>query len=126
MERVWESEKACMQTYLLLAEKDPSVPGGSVRTGRIGRARVVPLIEADARRGESLTAVLNGRDSFAADRAAERYLGRFDHNQFAVEHLEGSVELTGLKKSAPGQWAPGGLLGRRTADRAKGMRNGKS
>ena len=115
-----------MQTYLLLAEKDPSVPGGSVRPGSIGRAGVVPLIEADARRRESLTAFLNGRDSFAADRAAERHLGRFDHNQFAVEHLEGSVELTGLKKSAPGQWALGGLLGRRTADRAKGMRNGKS
>ena len=86
----------------------------------------MPLIEGDARRRESLTAFLNGRDSFAADWAADRYFGRFDHNQFAAEQMEGSVELTGLKKSAAGQWAPGGLLGRRTADRAKGIGNEKS
>jgi len=98
------------------------------RRGEQGAIAVVfgPPDRSRRSTGESLTAFLYGRDSFAADRAAERYLGRFGHNQFAVEHLEGWVELTGLKKSAPGQWALGGLLGRRTADRAKGMRNGKS
>ena len=100
---------------------------GPIGSGRIRAYRTYwksqscPPYRSRRSTGESLTAVLNCRDSFAADRAAERYLGRFDHNQFAVEHLEGSVELTGLKKSAPGQWALVGLLGRRTADRAKGI-----
>ena len=90
LEGVWESAKACMATYLLLAEKarafraDARVAGGDGVLRRL-RPRRSPRWPT----GESLEDLLAADDGFDPDKAAERDFGFVRLQQLALEHLIG-------------------------------------
>ena len=89
MEGVWESAKACMSTYLLLAEKahqfraDPHVQEAMEYAG------ISSLSEPTLDEGESLAAFLDDVGGFDPDKVAERDFGYVALNQLAIEHLVG-------------------------------------
>ena len=89
MEGVWESARACMDTYLLLADKarafraDPRVVEAMEYSG------VHTLTEPTLDAGESLADFLAGDDGFDPEKAAERDFGFVRLNQLALEHLIG-------------------------------------
>ena len=91
MEGVWESAKACMSTYLMLAEKARGVPGrpaGAVEAmeyaGVLDLA-VPTLEEGETRRGPSSPPTTGSTPT----RPRERDYGFVRLNQLAVEHLIG-------------------------------------
>ncbi|MFF0492028.1 xylose isomerase [Nocardia sp. NPDC004068] len=87
---VWESARACMSTYLMLAEKarafraDPRVQEAMAYSGVFDLAR--PTLGD----GESIAEFLSADDGFDAEKAAERDFGFVRLQQLAVEHLVGS------------------------------------
>jgi xylose isomerase len=87
LEGVWESAKACMATYLLLAEKaaafraDPRVQEAMDYSG------VRSLAEPTLSAGETAADLLAAPDDFDAEKAAERDFGFVRLQQLAVEHL---------------------------------------
>ena len=89
MEGVWESAKACMSTYLLLADKarafraDPRVQEAMAYSGVFDLAQ--PTLDA----GESVADFLATDDGFDPDKAAERDYGFVRLQQLALEHLIG-------------------------------------
>ncbi len=89
MEGVWESAKACMQTYLLLADKatafraDPRVQDAMEYAGVLDLA--TPTLDA----GESVADFLATDDGFDPDKAGERDYGFVRLQQLAIEHLIG-------------------------------------
>ncbi|EFC83933.1 xylose isomerase [Parafrankia sp. EUN1f] len=86
---VWESARACMTTYLLLAEKarrfraDPRVREAMAYAG------VLELAEPTLAPGETAADLLADEDGFDPDKAAERDFGFVRLQQLAVEHLLG-------------------------------------
>ena len=86
---VWESAKACMETYLLLAHKakefraDPQVQEAMQYAGIADLG--VPTIGAD----ESLDQFLAGDDGFDPDEAGRRDYGFVRLQQLATKHLIG-------------------------------------
>jgi len=84
---VWESAKANMATYLMLAEKargfraDPRVQDAMAYAG------VLDLAEPTVGEGESVADLLASDDGFDPDKAAERDYGFVRLQQLAVEHL---------------------------------------
>ncbi|MGB4836065.1 MAG: xylose isomerase, partial [Nostocoides sp.] len=89
MEGVWESAKACMQTYLLLAEKARAFRADPRVTEAMEYAGVLTLQEPTLDAGESLADFLATDDDFDVDKAAERDFGFVKLNQLAIEHLVG-------------------------------------
>jgi xylose isomerase len=89
MDGVWESAKACMSTYLLLADKatafraDPRVQEAMAYAGVYDLAR--PTLDA----GESVADFLAADDGFDPDQAGERDYGFVRLQQLALEHLIG-------------------------------------
>lgn len=92
MAGVWESARANMEMYLMLAEKatayreDPQVQQAMARSG------VLELSEPTLADGESLSDLVNDRSSFEdldVDAAADRDLGFVQLNQLALRHLIG-------------------------------------
>jgi xylose isomerase len=89
MAGVWESARACMATYLMLAEKaaafraDPRVQEAMQYSG------VLDLATPTLRPGESAEDLLADDEGFDPDRAAERDFGFVALQQLAVEHLLG-------------------------------------
>ena len=89
MEGVWESAKACMSTYLALAEKakafraDPRVQDAMEYAGVLDLA--TPTLDA----GESVADFLATDDGFDPDKAGERDYGFVRLQQLAIEHLVG-------------------------------------
>jgi xylose isomerase len=89
MKGVWDSAKACMSTYLLLAEKarafraDPRVKEAMEYSGYATLAQ--PTLGA----GETFADFLVADSDFDPGSAAERDFGYVRLNQLAVEHLVG-------------------------------------
>jgi xylose isomerase len=89
MEGVWDSARACMSTYLMLADKaaafrtDPNVQEAMAYSG------VFALAEPTLAPGESAKDLLATPDDFDVEKAAERNYGFVRLQQLAIEHLVG-------------------------------------
>ncbi|WAL68897.1 xylose isomerase [Amycolatopsis cynarae] len=89
LDGVWESAKACMATYLMLAEKaaafraDPRVQEAMAYSG------VHELAEPTLAPGESVADFLAADEDFDPEKAAERDYGFVRLQQLALEHLIG-------------------------------------
>ncbi len=88
-EGVWESAKACMSTYLLLADKARAFRSDPRVTEALEYAGVNSLAEPTLDAGESLADFMAADDGFDSDKAAERDYGFVRLNQLAIEHLVG-------------------------------------
>lgn len=90
MEGVWDSARACMSTYLMLADKavafraDPKVQEAMAYSG------VFDLAEPTLAVGETAKDLLTQPGDFDPQKAAERNFGFVQLQQLAVEHLIGS------------------------------------
>lgn len=89
MDGVWESARACMSAYLLLAEKARAFRTDPAVTAAMQHAGVLDLAVPTLDEGESLDAFLKADDGFDPDAAAQRDFGFVRLNQLAVEHLIG-------------------------------------
>jgi len=89
MDGVWESAKACMDTYLVLADKakafraDPEVQEAMTYAG------VYDLARSTLNEGETLEQFLATDDDFDPNKAAERDYGFVKLQQLATRHLIG-------------------------------------
>jgi xylose isomerase len=89
LDGIWESARACMETYLMLAEKarafrtDPEVTEAMARAG-VGEL-ATPTLAPD----ESIEKFLAADDDFDVDAAAERHYGFVQLQQLALRHLIG-------------------------------------
>ncbi|WP_280399773.1 xylose isomerase [Nocardia carnea] len=89
MTGVWESAKACISTYLTLAEKardfrdDPRVQEAMTYSGLLELAQ--PTLGND----ESITEFLTTDEDFDPNKAAERDFGFVRLQQLAIDHLLG-------------------------------------
>ncbi len=89
MEGVWESAKACMSTYIALADKARAFRADARVQEAMAYAGVLDLALPTLSDGETLEAFLATDDGFDVEKAAERDFGFVRLNQLAVEHLVG-------------------------------------
>ncbi|NNM45385.1 xylose isomerase [Knoellia koreensis] len=89
LDGVWESAKACMSTYLHLAEKAKAFRADPRVTEALEYAGVASLQEPTLDAGETIESFLGTDDGFDVTKAAERDFGFVRLNQLAVEHLIG-------------------------------------
>ncbi|MGN6753265.1 MAG: xylose isomerase, partial [Intrasporangium sp.] len=89
LDGVWESARACMTTYLMLAEKARAFRADPEVAAAMGRAGVLELATPTLAPGESIEEFLAADDDFDADRAAERDFGFVQLQQLALQHLIG-------------------------------------
>jgi xylose isomerase len=89
MEGVWESAKANMATYIMLAEKAKAFRADSRVADAMAYAGVTELAEPTLGEGESLEAFLASDGDFDPEKAAERDYGFVRLQQLATEHLIG-------------------------------------
>jgi len=87
MDGVWESAKACMSTYLLLAEKARAFRADPRTTEAVEYAGLTSLATPTLEEGETLDAFVKADDDFDLEAAAERDYGYVALNQLAIEHL---------------------------------------
>lgn len=89
MAGVWDSARACMSTYLHLAQKARAFRADPRVTEAMEYAGVTSLQQPTLAEGETLADFLAGDDGFDVQQAAERDYGFVKLNQLAVEHLTG-------------------------------------
>jgi xylose isomerase len=89
LEGVWESAKANMATYLMLAEKAQVFRADPRVTEALAYAGVPELAVPTLEPGESLEEFRATDDGFDPEKAAERDFGFVRLQQLAVEHLVG-------------------------------------
>ena len=89
LEGVWESAKANMATYLMLAEKARAFRADPRVTEALAYAGVPELAVPTLEEGETLEAFRATDDGFDPEKAAERDFGFVALQQLAVEHLIG-------------------------------------
>jgi xylose isomerase len=89
MTGVWESAKANMASYLMLAEKARAFRADSRVTEAMAYAGLPELAEPTLAPGESVADLLAGDDGFDPEVAAERDFGFVRLQQLALEHLIG-------------------------------------
>ena len=89
MDGVWESARACMSSYLLLAQKAKAFRADARVQEAMAYAGVLDLAKPTLDEGESLEQFLATDDGFDPEKAAERDFGFVRLNQLAVEHLIG-------------------------------------
>jgi xylose isomerase len=89
MDGVWESARACMSMYLLLADKAAAFRADPRTQEAWAYAGVLDLAEPTLGAGESLDDFLAADDGFDVDQAAQRDYGFVRLNQLALEHLVG-------------------------------------
>ncbi|NUR16961.1 MAG: xylose isomerase [Dermatophilaceae bacterium] len=89
MDGVWESAKACMSTYILLADKARAFRADSRVQEALEYAGVLDLAEPTLSEGESVEELLSTDDGFDPEKAAERDYGFVKLQQLAIEHLLG-------------------------------------
>jgi xylose isomerase len=89
LEGVWESAKANMATYLMLAAKAKVFRADPRVTEALAYAGVPELAVPTLEPGESLEAFRATDDGFDPEKAAERDFGFVRLQQLAVEHLVG-------------------------------------
>ncbi len=86
---VWESAKANMATYLMLAEKARAFRADPRVLEAMTYAGVSELAEPTLGQGETAADLLSATDDFDPQRAAERDFGFVRLQQLALEHLIG-------------------------------------
>lgn len=89
MDGVWESARACMSTYLHLAEKAKAFRADARVQEAMQFSGVFDLAQPTLDEGESVEDLLAADDAFDANKAAERDFGFVKLQQLAVEHLVG-------------------------------------
>ena len=89
MDGVWESARACMSTYLHLAEKAKAFRADARVQEAMQYSGVFDLAQPTLDEGESVEDLLAGDDAFDANKAAERDFGFVKLQQLAIEHLVG-------------------------------------
>ncbi|MFA6298479.1 MAG: xylose isomerase [Nocardioides sp.] len=89
MTGVWESARACMETYLMLAEKARAFRADPQVTEAMEYAGVLELGAPTLAAGESLEDFLAADDDFDPHRAAERDYGFVRLQQLALQHVLG-------------------------------------
>ncbi|NUO36330.1 MAG: xylose isomerase [Dermatophilaceae bacterium] len=89
LDGVWESAKACMSTYILLADKARAFRADSRVQEALEYAGVLDLAEPTLSEGESVEELLSTDDGFDPEKAAERDYGFVKLQQLAIEHLLG-------------------------------------
>ncbi len=89
LEGVWESAKASMSTYLMLAERARAFRADPQVQEAMAYAGVFELAEPTLAAGESAADLLAEDDGFDVTKAAERDYGFVRLQQLAVEHLVG-------------------------------------
>ena len=89
MDGVWESAKACMQTYLLLADKAAAFRADPRVQEAMAYAGVLDLAQPTLDEGETVQDLLAGDDGFDPEAAAQRDFGFVRLQQLAIEHLVG-------------------------------------
>ena len=89
MDGVWESARACMATYLMLADKARAFRADPRVRDALAYAGVPDLAQPTLAEGESIADLLATDDGFDPDAAAERDFGFVALQQLALEHLIG-------------------------------------
>ncbi|WP_265447075.1 xylose isomerase [Flexivirga meconopsidis] len=90
LQGVWDSARACMSTYLLLADKARAFRADPRVTEAMDYAGVSSLQQPTLDAGESVADFLAAADeTFDVEAAADRDYGFVRLNQLAVEHLTG-------------------------------------
>ena len=89
MDGVWDSARACMQTYLLLAEKARAFRADPRVQEAMAHAGVFDLAEPTFAEGETVADFLAADDGFDPEKAALRNFGFVNLQQLAIEHLIG-------------------------------------
>src|SRR3954470_12647161 len=89
LDGVWESARANMATYLMLAEKARAFRADPRVTEALAYAGVLDLATPTVAEGESLEEFRHAKDDFDPEVAAERDFGFVRLQQLAVEHLVG-------------------------------------
>ena len=87
LDGVWESAKACMSTYLALADKARAFRADPRVEEAMSYAGVFDLAQPTLGEGETVETFLASDDGFDPDKAGERDYGFVRLNQLAVEHL---------------------------------------
>jgi xylose isomerase len=86
---VWESARACMSTYLLLAEKARAFRADPRVQEAMEYAGVLALAQPTLAEGETVADLLGTDDGFDPEKAAVRDYGFVRLQQLALEHLIG-------------------------------------
>jgi xylose isomerase len=89
LDGIWESARACMETYLMLAEKARAFRADPEVTEAMARAGVGELATPTLGQDESIKEFLATDDDFDLDAAAERHYGFVQLQQLALRHLIG-------------------------------------
>lgn len=89
LDGVWASARACMETYLLLAEKAAAYRSDPQVQEAMAYAGVFDLAHPTLDEGESFEVFLAADEGFDPDRAAERDFGFVQLQQLALRHLIG-------------------------------------
>jgi xylose isomerase len=89
MDGVWESARACMSTYLMLAEKAEAFRADERVREAMTYAGVFDLAQPTLAEGETVADLLAGDDGFDPEAAAQRDYGFVRLQQLALEHLIG-------------------------------------
>ncbi|MCG7320861.1 xylose isomerase [Arsenicicoccus bolidensis] len=89
MDGVWESAKANMATYLMLADKARAFRQDSRVQEAMTYSGIFELAEPTLAAGETAADLLKGTDEFDVDKAAQRDYGFVKLHQLAIEHLIG-------------------------------------
>ncbi|WP_067568708.1 xylose isomerase [Nocardia acidivorans] len=89
MAGVWDSARACMTTYLMLAEKARAFRDDARVAAAMEYAGVLDLANPTLDPGETIESFLSADEKFDPDSAAERDYGFVRLQQLALEHLLG-------------------------------------
>src|SRR5699024_399258 len=89
MAGVWESARACMETYLMLADRARAFRADPQVTEAMEYAGLGTLAEPTLGAGESLADFRSAEEEFDVVAAAERDYGFVRLNQLALQHLIG-------------------------------------
>nr|WP_184287980.1 xylose isomerase [Nocardiopsis algeriensis] len=89
MDGVWESAKACMSTYIMLAEKARAFRADPRVQEALEHAGVPDLAVPTLGEGETVEQFLAADDGFDPEEAAKRDFGFVRLQQLALEHLIG-------------------------------------
>jgi xylose isomerase len=89
LDGVWESARACMSTYLLLAQKARAFRASPRVQEAMEYAGVLALAQPTLDEGETVADLLGTDDGFDPEKAAVRDYGFVRLQQLALEHLIG-------------------------------------
>ena len=87
MDGVWDSARACMATYLMLAEKARAFRADSEVQEALATSGVLDLAQPTLDESETVADLLASTDDFDPEAAAQRDYGFVRLQQLALAHL---------------------------------------